>query len=123
MNPLLAINTLLRRNGVYLHRWLTGFVSYPRYLGYVKPQLIDATEEEFRVRRQLLAQAWEPRALTVPVGKRLLVLCPHPDDESIGAGGLVLAHRNSAEIHLACLCTCVPARPTRSNWPDRKRRR
>jgi LmbE family N-acetylglucosaminyl deacetylase len=39
-----------------------------------------------------------------PVGKRLLALCPHPDDESIGAGGLLLAHRNLAEIHLVCLC-------------------
>ena len=121
MNPLHAINALLRRNGVHPRRWLTEFVSYPHYLGYVKLRLINAMEEEFRVRRQLLAQAWAPRALTVPVGKRLLVLCPHPDDESIGAGGLLLAHRNSAEIHLACLCTCVPARPPRPNWPDRKR--
>jgi LmbE family N-acetylglucosaminyl deacetylase len=100
-----TIKALCQRNGVHPRRWLTGFISYPRYLGYVKPQLVNATEEEFRVRRQLLARAWEPRALTVPVGKRLLVLCPHPDDESIGAGGLLLAHRNSAEIHLVCLCT------------------
>ena len=26
----------------------------------------------------------------------------------------------SAEIHLACPCTGVPARPHRSNWSDRK---
>lgn len=105
MNPLLAVKALLRRNGVHPRRWLTGLVSYPRYLGYVKPQLMTATEEEFRVRRQLLARGWEPRTLEAPIGKRLLVLSPHPDDESIGAGGLLLAHRTSAEIHLVCLCT------------------
>jgi LmbE family N-acetylglucosaminyl deacetylase len=100
-----TIKALFQRNGIHPRRWLTGFVSYPRYLGYVKPQLVNATEEEFRVRRQLLARAWEPRILTAPVGKRLLALCPHPDDECIGAGGLLLAHRDSAEIHLVCLCT------------------
>jgi len=100
-----TIKVLCQRHGVHPRRWLTGFVSYPRYLGYIRPHLLNATEEEFRVRRQLLAQAWEPRALVAPVGKRLLALCPHPDDESIGAGGLLLAHRNIAEIHLVCLCT------------------
>lgn len=99
-----SIKAVFHRNGLYPRRWLTGLVSYPRYLGYIRPQLLQPAEEEFRIRRQLLARAWEPRRLTAPVGKRLLALCPHPDDESIGAGGLLLAHRDLAEIHLVCLC-------------------
>lgn len=104
MNLPSVFKALLRRNGLHPRRWLTGLVSYPRFLGYVKPQLMTSSEEEFLVRRKLLARAWEPRQLTAPVGKRLLALCPHPDDESIGAGGLLLAHRGLAEIHLVCLC-------------------
>jgi LmbE family N-acetylglucosaminyl deacetylase len=99
-----SIKALLHRNGLHPRRWLTGLVSYPRFLGYVKPQLITASEEEFLVRRKLLVRSWEPRQLTAPIGKRILALCPHPDDESIGAGGLLLAHRDLAEIHLVCLC-------------------
>jgi LmbE family N-acetylglucosaminyl deacetylase len=99
-----SIKALLHRNGVYPRRWLTGLISYSRYLGYIRPQLLQRTEEEFRVRRQLIARAWEPRQLIAPVGKRILALCSHPDDESIGAGGLLLAHRDLAEIHLVCLC-------------------
>jgi N-acetylglucosamine malate deacetylase 1 len=99
-----SIKAVFHRHGFYPRRWLTGLVSYSRYLGYIKPQLLQPSEEEFRVRRQLLAYAWEPRRLTAPMGKRILVLCPHPDDESIGAGGFLLAHRDLAEIHLVCLC-------------------
>ena len=99
-----SMKAMLHRHRIHPRRWLTGLVSYPRFLGYVKPQLMTASEEEFLVRRKLLARAWEPRQLLVPVGKRLLALCPHPDDESIGAGGLLLAHRGLAEIHLVCLC-------------------
>ena len=62
------------------------------------------SEEEFLVRRKVLARAWNPRQLTAPLGKRILALCPHPDDESIGAGGLLLAHRTCSEIHLVCMC-------------------
>jgi N-acetylglucosamine malate deacetylase 1 len=99
-----SIKAACKRRGIHPRRWLTGLVSYSRYLGYIKPQLMPASEEEFRIRRQLLASAWQPRKLMAPIGKRILALCPHPDDESIGAGGLLLAHRELAEIHLVCLC-------------------
>ena len=36
------IKSLLHRNGIQPRRWLTGLVSYPRFLGYVKPQLMRA---------------------------------------------------------------------------------
>ena len=104
MMPSSVIKAWLHRHRVHPRRWWTGLVSYPRFLGYVKPQLITSSEEEFLVRRKLLARSWEPRQLIAPVGKRILALCPHPDDESIGAGGLLLAHRDLAEIHLVCLC-------------------
>jgi len=45
-------------------------------------------------------RCWEPAELTCPVGRRLLVLAPHPDDESIGVGGLLLAHRGRCEVHV-----------------------
>ena len=98
------MKNILHKQGIHPRRWLNGLLAYSRYLGYVKPQLMTTSEEEFLVRRKLLAQAWEPRQLMAPVGKRILALCPHPDDESIGAGGLLLAHRDRAEIHLVCLC-------------------
>jgi LmbE family N-acetylglucosaminyl deacetylase len=104
MGVVCLIKAACKRTGIHPRRWLTGLVSYSRYLGYIKPQLLPASEAEFRIRRQLLASAWQPRKLVVPIGKRILALCPHPDDESIGAGGLLLAHREIAEIHLVCLC-------------------
>jgi N-acetylglucosamine malate deacetylase 1 len=95
-----SVKALLRRTGLHPRRWLTGFVSYPRYLGYVQPQLLTNSEDEYRVRRRLMARGWTSKQLSVPVGRRLLVLAPHPDDESIGPGGLLLAHRDCADIHL-----------------------
>jgi N-acetylglucosamine malate deacetylase 1 len=34
------------------------------------------------------------------VAKKILALSPHPDDESIGCGGFLLAHAGKAEIHI-----------------------
>jgi len=98
------IRTTLRRHQISPRRWLTGLCGYARYLGYVRPQLLQGSEAEYRVRRQMLAHGWEPRKLVPPLGKCILALCPHPDDESIGAGGFLLAHKDIAEIHLICLC-------------------
>lgn len=98
------VRVALRSHGLHPRRWLVGAGAYSRYLGYIRPHLLQTTEQEFRVRRQLVAKAWEPRQLAPPVGHRLLAISPHPDDEAIGAGGFLLAHRGRAEIHLLCLC-------------------
>jgi N-acetylglucosamine malate deacetylase 1 len=98
-----AIKRALHKKGIHPRRSLTGAITYSRYLGYIRPHLLGVTEPELLVRRKLIAKAWEPRRLAAPMGKRILVLSPHPDDESIGAGGLLIAHRGLAEIHLVCL--------------------
>jgi LmbE family N-acetylglucosaminyl deacetylase len=114
-----SIKRALHRYDIHPNRWLAGFLAYPRYLGFIKPHLLRVTtEEEFRIRRQVLASAWEPRQLEAPIGKRMLALCPHPDDESIGAGGLLLAHRDLAEIHLVCLCDGAGGGQLEEHSPD-----
>lgn len=95
--------TLRRKFGFHPRAWLHSFFTYPRFLGRIKPELLVGREEEILARLQALNSRWEPARLEVPVGKRLLVIAPHPDDESIGAGGLLLAHKNWSEIHLVTL--------------------
>jgi LmbE family N-acetylglucosaminyl deacetylase len=94
----------LHRNGFHPRRWLKGLIAYSRYMGYVRPELLSCPEEEYRVRRKIMTRGWSARALLVPVGRTILALSPHPDDESIGAGGFLLAHKDRAAIHFICVC-------------------
>ncbi len=103
MGPTSFARLALHSRDVHPRRWLAGVLSYSRYLGYIRPQLLGGTEDEYRIRRRLLAYAWQPRFLAAPVGKRILAISPHADDETIGAGGFLLAHRKTAEMHLVCL--------------------
>lgn len=75
-------------------------LTYPRFLGRIKPEFQAMREEELRARLLSLHRCWETKQLQTPFGHRLLVLAPHPDDETIGVGGTLLAHRGKSEIHI-----------------------
>jgi LmbE family N-acetylglucosaminyl deacetylase len=80
------------------------FLTYPRFLGSIKPELLSRSAAEFQIRLRSLAAAWWPGKLEVQEGKRILALSPHPDDESIGPGGFLLRHRGKSAIHLLVVC-------------------
>ena len=94
------LKKIANRMGIYprttVHRWLT----YPRFLGTIKPQLLQCSQEEFEARLHSFQAGWQPAHISCPIGKRILVISPHPDDESIGAGGILLRHRGLADVHL-----------------------
>jgi N-acetylglucosamine malate deacetylase 1 len=85
--------------------FLDSLLTYPRYLGAIKPRLLSATETEFRARCAALSKAWWTKPLQIESGKRVLVIAPHPDDESIGAGGFLLRQRGKSSIHLLTVFT------------------
>lgn len=88
---------------IHPRRWILGLVSYSRFIGYIRPALCTGKGVGYRIWRKLLVNAWEPRQLSFPVGRRILVISPHSDDEAIGAGGILWAHRDVAEIHIVLL--------------------
>jgi LmbE family N-acetylglucosaminyl deacetylase len=81
---------------------LHSLLTYPRYLGTIKPELLRRSRCELQVLDLLRSctSCWWPRVLQPPLGKRILVCSPHPDDESIGAGGFLLRHRGRVQLHL-----------------------
>jgi len=97
------LKRLLHRFNIHPKKWWDGFISYPRYLGYIKPRLLASCDEDYIARRRALSSAWQVRHLSLPVGKRILSISPHPDDESLGAGGMLWAHRSLSELHLVVL--------------------
>ncbi len=94
---------MIKRFKSQLRRWVLGQISYSRFIGFIRPALSKRKSADYKIWRKLLTAAWEPRELSVPVGKRILAISPHSDDEAIGAGGILWAHRDAAEIHIVLL--------------------
>jgi LmbE family N-acetylglucosaminyl deacetylase len=94
------LRKLRQRLGLHPRAWLHAALTYPRYMGRIKPRLLAGSEAEIQARLAALRRSWEPAELKVPVGKRIVVVAPHPDDETIGAGGLLLAHRGQASVSI-----------------------
>lgn len=97
------IRRFLKKHKIHPRKWWLGLISYSRFIGYIRPALSKGTRVDYRIWRKLMTNAWEPRELTVPIGKRILVISPHSDDEAIGAGGILYAHRDLSEIHIVLL--------------------
>src|SRR5262245_10564922 len=72
--------------------------TYPRFLGAIKPGLLAGGAASANAQLECMSGGWWPTALRCPVGQRILALSPHPDDEVIGAGGLLIAHRGHADL-------------------------
>jgi LmbE family N-acetylglucosaminyl deacetylase len=85
---------------IHPRAWLNSILTYPRFLGTIKPELLRCAASEIEPRLNAYFRTVSPKRLQPPVGQRLLVLSPHPDDESIGCGGLLLLHKGKADIHL-----------------------
>jgi LmbE family N-acetylglucosaminyl deacetylase len=86
--------------GIKFHprAWIDALLTYPRFIGSIKPGLIRNSASELGPRLATYQQGWWPKRLEVPVAKNIVVLSPHPDDESIGCGGFLLAHAGRATI-------------------------
>lgn len=79
---------------------IDAMLTYPRFLGTIKPTLLRGASSELEPRLAMYQQGWWPKRLKPPSAKRILVLSPHPDDESIGCGGFLLAHAGIASIKI-----------------------
>jgi LmbE family N-acetylglucosaminyl deacetylase len=78
--------------------WRDVVLTYPRFLGTIKPELMKSAARELAPRLAVHHGSWWPKQLVPPLAKKILAISPHPDDESIGCGGLLLSHVDHAEI-------------------------
>jgi N-acetylglucosamine malate deacetylase 1 len=80
--------------------WLDALLTYPRFLGMIKPELMKSAARELAPRLAVHHGSWWPKQLVPPLAKKILTISPHPDDESIGCGGLLLSHVDHSEIRI-----------------------
>lgn len=86
--------------GFHPRAWIDSLLTYPRYLGTIKPELSKCALDEIEPTLHAWRRAVWPKELHPPLARRLMVLAPHPDDEVIGCGGLLLLHKGQSEIHV-----------------------
>ena len=103
MKIFLLIRDWIWHFNTHVRIWWDIFILYLFYLGYSGSRLLFKFEKDYLVKRRMMGKGWQPKQVSLPVGKRILSISPHPDDESIGAGGLLWAHRNLSEVHCIVL--------------------
>ena len=89
-----------KRFRLHPRAWLDALLTYPRFLGTIKPALMREAARELAPRLAIHHGCWWAKQLFAPVAKRILAISPHPDDESIGCGGLLLSHVGYSEIRI-----------------------
>lgn len=77
---------------------LDSILTYPRFLGTIKPRLMSASVEQIAAVQSCFSPSFWPARMESPVGARILAVSPHADDETIGAGGLLIRHKDLSEI-------------------------
>lgn len=98
------IKKLAFKFNIHPRNWMDAINTYPRFMGMIKPKLLTDSDAEFIARRLSMQKGWWCKKISAPIGKRILSIAAHPDDEVMGTGGLLLAHRNLAEMHFLTIC-------------------
>ena len=70
------LSKLRQKLGIHPRLWIDSLLTYPRFMGQIKPRLLDASEDETQARLMALQRCWDPSILKAPLGKRLLVVSP-----------------------------------------------
>jgi len=61
---------------------LDALLTYPRFIGVIRPELLGRAAGETQARLRGLKVAWWPTILELQEGKRILVVAPHPDERN-----------------------------------------
>jgi N-acetylglucosamine malate deacetylase 1 len=77
---------------------LDSILTYPRFLGMIKPRLMTRDFAQIVAVQSSISASYWPARMECPVGARILAVSPHADDETIGAGGLLITHKDVSKI-------------------------